>query len=72
MSTRSFTNSTLKCIKAGQPVFFGCDVGKSSENATGIMDIGLYEFETAFGVEFGSSKADRLRTGESQMTHGMT
>lgn len=34
------------------------------------MDTGLHELENAFGVEFGLSKADRLRTGESAMTHG--
>jgi bleomycin hydrolase len=32
-------------IKAGQPVFFGCDVGKFSESAAGIMDIALFEYE---------------------------
>jgi bleomycin hydrolase len=57
-------------IKAGQPVFFGCDVGQSSHNAFGIMDTGLYDVETAFGIELGLNKADRLRTGESAMTHG--
>ena len=34
------------------------------------MDTGLYDVETAFGIKLGLNKADRLRTGESAMTHG--
>lgn len=63
--------AVVKIIKAGQPVFFGCDVGKESDTPTGIMDTGLYATEHAFGITFGLSKADRLRTGESAMTHAM-
>jgi bleomycin hydrolase len=32
-------------IKAGQPVFFGCDMSKFCEQASGIMDISLFEYE---------------------------
>lgn len=63
--------AVVKSIKAGQPVFFGCDVGKSSDRDFGLMETGLFELETAFGIEFGLTKADRLRTGESAMTHAM-
>ena len=35
-------------IKAGQPVFFGCDVGKFSDSGTGIMDTALFEYEVRF------------------------
>jgi bleomycin hydrolase len=31
-------------IKAGVPVFFGCDVGKFSDRETGIMDPALFEY----------------------------
>jgi Peptidase C1-like family len=34
------------------------------------MDTGLYDVETAFSIKLGLNKADRLRTGESAMTHG--
>lgn len=36
-------------IKSGQPVFFGCDVGKFSDSAKGIMDTALYEYEVFHG-----------------------
>lgn len=35
------------------------------------MDLNLYDYEEAFGVQFGLDKADRLRYGESSMTHAM-
>ncbi|KAM0754251.1 bleomycin hydrolase [Meredithblackwellia eburnea MCA 4105] len=59
-------------LKAGTPVWFGCDVGKSSNSSLGIMDTELYDVEGAFGTSYGMSKAERLVTGDSQMTHAMT
>jgi len=34
-------------IKAGQPVFFGCDVAKFSDKDFGIMDTALFEYEVS-------------------------
>ncbi|PSR71750.1 hypothetical protein PHLCEN_2v12354 [Hermanssonia centrifuga] len=64
-------NAVVKLIKAGQPVFFGCDVGKHSDRDLGIMDTALFEYEAAFDITLGLSKADRLRVNESSMTHAM-
>jgi len=61
----------VKMIKAGQPVFFGCDVGKFSDRDAGIMDTALFEYENAFDIQLGLSKADRLQICESAMTHAM-
>jgi len=68
--------STLKtaCIKmlqAGLPIFFGSDVGKYSNSQSGIMDLGLIDYELGFNVRLGMSKAQRLQVGESAMTHAM-
>lgn len=38
-------HAIVKMLKAGQPVFFGCDVGKFSDTPAGIMDLALYEYE---------------------------
>lgn len=35
-------------IKAGYPVFFGCDVGKFSDKTAGIMDTALFEYEVRY------------------------
>ncbi|GAB7356503.1 hypothetical protein MBLNU459_g7256t1 [Dothideomycetes sp. NU459] len=58
-------------IKKGFPVFFGSDVGKYSDSAKGIMDTDLVDYELGFNVKLGMTKAERLMTGESAMTHAM-
>jgi bleomycin hydrolase len=58
-------------IKKGLPIFFGSDVGKRLDGARGIMDTELFDMELGFNVSFNLSKAERLLTGESQMTHAM-
>lgn len=35
------------------------------------MDTGLYDLKAAYGFSYNMSKADRLRMGETQMTHAM-
>ncbi|KAI5474493.1 hypothetical protein MNV49_003216 [Pseudohyphozyma bogoriensis] len=62
----------IALLKADIPVWFGCDVGKSSNSALGLMDTALYDMEGAFGTKVGLSKAQRLATGDSAMTHAMT
>lgn len=39
-------------IKAGQPVFFGCDVGQFSERVAGIMDTDLYDYNVRLLSKF--------------------
>ncbi|KFY08983.1 hypothetical protein V492_05730 [Pseudogymnoascus sp. VKM F-4246] len=58
-------------LKADIPVFFGCDVGQSSERAKGVMATGLVDFELGFNVKLGLTKRDRILSGESKMTHAM-
>jgi bleomycin hydrolase len=64
-------SSIVRMIKAGQPVFFGCDVGKFSDTGFGIMDTDLFTYENAFNIKLGLTKADRLQVNESAMTHAM-
>lgn len=58
-------------IKDGEPVWFGCDVGKSSERDLGIMDTELYNYEGVLDTEFSLSKGEKLEYGESVLTHAM-
>ncbi|KAK0390830.1 hypothetical protein NLU13_0333 [Sarocladium strictum] len=65
-------STCIKMLQAGIPIFFGSDVGKFSDSKSGIMDTALYGYELGFGSNLmGMSKAERLATGESQMTHAM-
>lgn len=63
--------AVIEMLKKGFPVFFGSDVGKYSDSTKGIMDTALYDYELGFNTRLGLSKAERLMTGESAMTHAM-
>ncbi|KAJ1883866.1 bleomycin hydrolase, partial [Kickxella alabastrina] len=58
-------------IKAGRPVWFGCDVGKFHSRDKGMMDTELHDYKVAFNFGFNMDKAERLQYGESLMTHAM-
>ncbi|MCJ1477435.1 hypothetical protein MMC13_006106 [Lambiella insularis] len=64
-------SACISMLEAGIPIFFGSDVGKFSENKSGIMDTGLIDYELGFNIRLGLTKAQRLMTGESAMTHAM-
>ncbi|KAF2215641.1 hypothetical protein CERZMDRAFT_104858 [Cercospora zeae-maydis SCOH1-5] len=61
----------IAMLKKGLPIFFGSDVGKQSDSRAGVMDTDLVDYELGFNVKLGLSKAERLLTGESAMTHAM-
>ena len=58
-------------MKDGEPVWFGCDVGKCSTRDEGIMDLDAYKVDALFSTDFPMSKAERLEYGQSLMTHAM-
>ncbi|EMD00653.1 hypothetical protein BAUCODRAFT_566432 [Baudoinia panamericana UAMH 10762] len=61
----------IAMLKKGLPIFFGSDVGKYSDSAKGIMDTDLIDYSLGYDVSLGMTKAQRLQTGESMMTHAM-
>ncbi|MCD7745898.1 MAG: C1 family peptidase [Lachnospiraceae bacterium] len=58
-------------LEDGEPVWFGCDVGKRSERKTGVLDPDIYALEDLFHTTFSMTKAERLEYGQSLMTHAM-
>ncbi len=58
-------------LKDGEPVWFGCDVGKRSTRDEGIMDPDIYQLDALFGTDFPMAKGERLEYGQSLMTHAM-
>ncbi|NLG24963.1 MAG: C1 family peptidase [Clostridiales bacterium] len=58
-------------LKDGQPVWFGCDVGKMLMRDRGIMGMRTFDYEATLGVKFGLDKARRLDLRESVLTHAM-
>lgn len=50
-NTDLMMDKVVQSIKAGHPVFFGCDVGQFSHSPSGIMDTDLFDYEGAFGIK---------------------
>ena len=71
VSMDTLKGAVISMLKAGIPVLFGSDVGKFSDRKLGIMDTALFNYEVAFNIKLGMSKAQRLLTKESAMTHAM-
>ena len=63
--------AVINSIKAKEPVWFGCDVGKCFDRALGVMDCNLFERDLLFSTKFGMTKAERMDYKESLMTHAM-
>ena len=61
----------LAQLQDGEPVWFGCDVGKMMDRDTGILDAHLLDFQSLLDMPFGLNKAERLDYRESVMTHAM-
>jgi bleomycin hydrolase len=70
---KALEDAVITAIRANTPIFFGCDVSKSSYRSLGILDTELYDLQAAFGASSTSSlsKADRMRMGESRSTHAI-
>lgn len=66
--------AAVKQLKDGYPVWFGCDVGRSSvvEDERAMLDTKAVDYESLFNVDLKLSKEDALDYGYSLMTHAMT
>lgn len=63
--------AAIKQLQNGEPVWFGCDVGKYLDRDNGWMDNQMYDFDLVYGSHSTLGKAERLDYGESLMTHAM-
>ena len=69
MCTMKDITSTV--LQDGEPVWFGCDVGKMFRRDIGIWDTNLYEYERLFDSPLSLDKSERLLYHQSLMTHAM-
>ncbi|MBR3030359.1 MAG: C1 family peptidase [Bacteroidales bacterium] len=65
--------AALKSIKADEPMYASCDVGKQSNTAAGagILDPGTYDYESLMGVKLAMDKKARILTRQSGSSHAM-
>lgn len=67
----TFKELTMKQLNDNEPVWFGCDVEKMMDRKTGIMDMDLYLYDSAFNTDFNMPKGERISYCESSCTHAM-
>ena len=64
-------NVARRTITDGEPVWFGCDVGKMMRRDMGIWDAHLFDYENLYDTPFDLTKSDRLLYHQTVMTHAM-
>jgi len=63
--------AALASIKNNEAMYASCDVGKQHNRATGIMDPGMYDYESLLGVKLSMDKKARILTRQSGSSHAM-
>ena len=58
-------------MQAGETVWFGSDVGQSSNRKAGVMAEEMHDFTASMDIRLTQDKAGRLDYSESLMTHAM-
>jgi bleomycin hydrolase len=61
----------MRAIVDGEPVWFGCDVGKMMRRDLGVWDRDLFEYGALYDSDFSLDKAERLDYHQTLMTHAM-
>ncbi len=64
--------AALASIKNNEPMYASCDVGKQFNRAEGILDPGMYDYESLLGVKLHMDKKARILTRQSGSAHAMT
>jgi bleomycin hydrolase len=71
VSTQVMKDVAAATIQGGEPVWFGCDVGKMMSSDYAFWDAALYDLPSVYDAAFDLDKAARLAYHETAMTHAM-
>ena len=66
-----FKELAIAQLQSGETVWFGSDVGQSSDRQAGIMATNTYDFASSMDIHVTQDTAGRLDYSESLMTHAM-
>jgi bleomycin hydrolase len=63
----------LKSVLDGEPVWFGCDVGKEHhrDKGEGMMKSGIFRYDAVYGVDFSMTKEERILSRDGVPSHAM-
>ncbi|GAA5836839.1 hypothetical protein JCM5353_000466 [Sporobolomyces roseus] len=63
--------TVVDLIRSNNPIWFACDVDQSSMPNEGYMDLRIWNYADAFGTTVKTTKEERIRLGDSMITHAM-
>ena len=63
--------AAVRALRDGEPVWFGCDVGKMMDRNAGLWDADLRDYDGLYDTTFALDKASRLAYGATSMNHAM-
>ncbi|MEJ4112660.1 aminopeptidase C [Corynebacterium kroppenstedtii] len=61
----------IQRLRTNKPVFFACDVNRQFRADLGVWDANLIQVDQIYGTDTTTTKADRMLTAESRLTHAM-
>ncbi|MCF0175722.1 MAG: C1 family peptidase [Bacteroidales bacterium] len=62
----------IASIKAGDAMYFSCDVGKFLDRTKGTLDLANFDYSSLLGIDFTMDKRERIITHASGSSHAMT
>lgn len=68
---KTFKPWALAMLLAGEPVWFGADVGEENYSKGALMQPGIYDYQSLFGVDMSLTKADGTMTFDITPNHAM-
>lgn len=68
---KTFKPWALAMLLAGEPVWFGADVGAENYSKGALMQPGIYDYQSLFGVDLSLTKADGTMTFDITPNHAM-
>jgi bleomycin hydrolase len=71
IDAKAFKGYVLKMLLAGEPVWFAADVGADMYRKDGIMEPGIYDYKSLFGIDMDLTKAQMILTFDSSPNHAM-
>ncbi|HLQ40554.1 MAG TPA: C1 family peptidase, partial [Tetragenococcus sp.] len=69
---KTMKTAAVASLKAGQTVWFGCDVLRDMSRSEGILATNYFKKGELFDTKLYLSKADRLSMREANVSHAMT
>ena len=67
----TFKKLAIRQLEQGESVWFGCDVGQSSNRGNGRLALNNFDLKGLTGIDYSLTKGERLEYGDSLMTHAM-